>query len=71
LKAGGDYRILVTPDHPTPVRTKTHSHGAVPLCIAGSGIAPDANNKYDEPTADASDLVFDDGYQLMPYFLKS
>ena len=27
----GDYRILVSPDHPTPVRTKTHSHGAVPL----------------------------------------
>ena len=71
LKVQGDYRILVSPDHPTPVRTKTHSHGAVPLCIAGTGIAPDARNKYDEPTANASDLAFDDGSQLMPYFLKS
>jgi len=71
LKARGDYRILVTPDHPTPVRTKTHSHGAVPWCIAGSGIAPDTNSTYDEPTAVASDMVFDDGFQLMPYFLKS
>jgi 2,3-bisphosphoglycerate-independent phosphoglycerate mutase len=43
----------------------------VPLCIAGTGIAPDARNKYDEPTANASDLAFDDGSQLMPYFLKS
>jgi 2,3-bisphosphoglycerate-independent phosphoglycerate mutase len=71
LRAQGDYRILISPDHPTPVRTKTHSHGAVPLCIAGSGIAPDANDTYDEPTANASDLAFDDGSQLMPYFLKS
>ena len=29
--AQGDYRILVTPDHPTPLRTKTHSHGSVPF----------------------------------------
>lgn len=27
LKAQGEYRILVSPDHPTPLRTKTHSHG--------------------------------------------
>jgi 2,3-bisphosphoglycerate-independent phosphoglycerate mutase len=70
LRAQGDYRILVSPDHPTPVRTKTHSHGAVPLCIAGKGITPDAHSQYDEPTANASDLAFDDGSQLMPYFLK-
>lgn len=71
LKAQGDYRILVSPDHPTPVRTKTHSHGAVPLCIAGHGITPDAHTTYDEPTADASALAFEDGWQLIPYFLKS
>ncbi len=35
LRRWGDYRILVTPDHPTPLRTKTHSHGAVPFVIAG------------------------------------
>ncbi len=37
----GDYRILVSPDHPTPLRTKTHSHGAVPFALAGTGIAAD------------------------------
>ena len=40
LRPHGEYRILVTPDHPTPLRTKTHSHGAVPLAIAGTGIVP-------------------------------
>ena len=28
LPQRGDYRILVSPDHPTPLRTKTHSHGS-------------------------------------------
>ena len=58
LKKHGEYRILVTPDHPTPLRTKTHSHGYVPFAMAGSGIAPDAAATYDDPTADRSSLVF-------------
>ena len=33
LKTQGAYRILVSPDHPTPLRTKTHRHGDVPLAI--------------------------------------
>ena len=33
LQRLGDHRILVSPDHPTPLRTKTHSHGAVPFAI--------------------------------------
>ncbi len=71
LQQQGDYRILVSPDHPTPVRTKTHSHGAVPFCIAGRGIEADGNSSYDEPTADASELAFAAGAQLMPYFLQA
>ena len=69
LIAQGDYRILVLPDHPTPLRTKTHSHGAVPLAMAGTGIAADGNTTYDDPTAAASDLAFDEGWRLMGYFL--
>jgi 2,3-bisphosphoglycerate-independent phosphoglycerate mutase len=69
LRAGGDHRILVTPDHPTPLRTKTHSHGYVPFALAGTGIAPDDARTYDDPTAAKSDLVFDEGWRLMPYFL--
>ena len=70
LKAQGDYRILVTPDHPTPIRTKTHSHGIVPLAICGTGFAHDAQTTYDEPSAEASDLAFDEGYRMMSYFLQ-
>lgn len=64
-----EYRVLVTPDHPTPIRTKTHSHGFVPLAIAGTGIAPDAAQTYDEVTAGDSQLAFPEGWTMMSYFL--
>jgi len=69
LAAQGEYRLLITPDHPTPLRTKTHSHGFVPFVIAGTGITPDAFQTYDETTAGQSKLAFPDGSKLMRYFL--
>ncbi len=70
LPSFGDFRMLVTPDHPTPVRTKTHSHGDVPFALAGAGVAPDAQTTYDEVSA-ARGLAFEEGWRLMNYFLKS
>jgi len=69
LKKQGDYRILVTPDHPTPLRTKTHSHGIVPLAICGAGITPDSATTYSEATAAASSVAFDEGHRMMKFFL--
>jgi len=69
LKSRGEYRILVSPDHATPLRTKTHSHGFVPWAMAGTGIEPDAVTAYDDPTAARSDRVFEEGWRLMSYFL--
>jgi 2,3-bisphosphoglycerate-independent phosphoglycerate mutase len=48
LREHGDFRILISPDHPTPIRLKTHNHGAVPFTIAGAGVKPDAAATYDE-----------------------
>jgi len=70
LKSHGEYRILITPDHPTPLRTKTHAHGYVPFAIAGTGVHPDAASTYDDPTAGQSELVFEEGWRLMSYFLE-
>jgi len=69
LRQRGDYRILITPDHPTPLRTKTHSHGFVPFALAGTGITPDNQSTYDEATATASKLAFPEGWRLMSYLL--
>jgi 2,3-bisphosphoglycerate-independent phosphoglycerate mutase len=71
LSAAGEHRILITPDHPTPLRTKTHSHGFVPFAIAGAGVRPDDYRTYDDVTAAASTLAFPEGWRLMQFFLGS
>jgi 2,3-bisphosphoglycerate-independent phosphoglycerate mutase len=69
LRQQGDYRLLLSPDHPTFLRTKTHSHGYVPIAACGRGITEDTAEKYDDSTAAVSNLVFDPGCELMPWFL--
>jgi 2,3-bisphosphoglycerate-independent phosphoglycerate mutase len=64
-----EWRILVTPDHPTPVRTKTHSHGWVPFTMAGTGVVSDGARQYDDATGARSDLAFAEGWRLMGRFL--
>lgn len=69
LEQYGDHRILVTPDHPTPCGTKKHSHGMVPLVMAGRGIEADTQVSYDEVAAEASGRRFDKGWDLMDSFI--
>ena len=70
LKSQGDYRLLVCPDHPTFLRTKTHSHGYVPFAMCGTGITPDGTSTYDEATAAASTLCLDRGCELLPLLFR-
>ncbi|HUG91184.1 MAG TPA: cofactor-independent phosphoglycerate mutase [Planctomycetaceae bacterium] len=70
LRSRDEYRILVSPDHPTFLRTRTHSHGAVPFAMCGSGCMPDAAARYDEATASASAVCLP-GHELMPLLLQT
>jgi len=65
-----DTRILILPDHPTFCRTKKHTHGPVPLVMAGTGVQPDDAKTYDEITAGQSGLSFDPGWTMMDQFLQ-
>jgi 2,3-bisphosphoglycerate-independent phosphoglycerate mutase len=66
----GDWRILVSPDHRTTLRTRAHAYGAVPFAVAGTGVTPHGQASYDEPTAATSALEFDPGHGLMTWFLR-
>ncbi|MEO1980506.1 MAG: phosphoglycerate mutase, partial [Fuerstiella sp.] len=70
LKQQGDYRLLISPDHPTFLRTRTHSHGDCPFAMCGTGIEPNAPTTYDEVAAALSDIGFPEGHELMGRFLK-
>jgi 2,3-bisphosphoglycerate-independent phosphoglycerate mutase len=69
LPQHGDWRILVSPDHRTYLRTRAHAHGTVPFAMAGTGIARKGQRSYDEAVAAASDLAFEKGHDLMRQFL--
>ena len=63
-------RILILPDHPTFCRTKKHTHGPVPLTIAGTGVKADKASTYDEISASQTGLVFDPGWTMMDRFIS-
>jgi 2,3-bisphosphoglycerate-independent phosphoglycerate mutase len=69
LPQHGPWRILVSPDHRTPLRTRAHAHGAVPFTVAGDGLRARGQTCYDEAVAGASDQTFARGHELMRWFL--
>ncbi|MDO5579529.1 MAG: cofactor-independent phosphoglycerate mutase [Planctomycetia bacterium] len=67
-----DWRLLITPDHPTPAAIKTHSHGEVPWMLASSESRQlRKDQKYDEISASSSKNYFEQGWELMEHFLHS
>ncbi len=67
---GQDFRILITPDHPTPIAKRTHTDEPVPFLISGSDVTADSFSTYSEVEAQNSSLYFDTGESLMKYFLQ-
>lgn len=66
-----NYKILLMPDHPTPLSTLTHSNSPVPFAIHAKG--QDNKNKnaaYDEEAAEKSGFKIQNGHELMDYFIR-
>jgi 2,3-bisphosphoglycerate-independent phosphoglycerate mutase len=69
LAAYDQWRILITPDHSTLLRTRAHDRAPVAWAMAGTGL-PASRRIYDELAAkDARGPYFDQGYRLMDRFL--
>jgi len=68
LELFGEYKILITPDHPTPVSLRTHVADPVPAIIYGSGVKKDGNVTYSEFIKPS--FSFKDGYKIANYFLN-
>jgi 2,3-bisphosphoglycerate-independent phosphoglycerate mutase len=65
------WRILVMPDHPTPVKSCAHCDDPVPFAMAGAGITGILNAPFSEANAAKSGFRIENGSELMEYFLKS
>ncbi|MBZ9623078.1 cofactor-independent phosphoglycerate mutase [Clostridium sp. FP2] len=70
-RLGEDYKMIILPDHPTPLSLRTHTSDPVPFLIYQSNDEKDnPNGCYDEFAAKDTGLYFPEGYKLMDYFLK-
>jgi 2,3-bisphosphoglycerate-independent phosphoglycerate mutase len=63
--ARGDVRLLAMPDHPTPIKIKTHVGEPVPFVLWGPGVSSNGATAYSEAEAAATGLVLDPGHQVM------
>jgi 2,3-bisphosphoglycerate-independent phosphoglycerate mutase len=64
------FRILVLPDHCTPLERRTHTTDPVPFAWCGQGIMADEAKGFGEQNASKSTLQISDGYQLMERFIN-
>lgn len=67
---GDDYRILIMPDHPTPIAYRTHTSDPVPYVLYDSRIDTGSGLVYDEETGKREGVKFPDGHKLMGHFLE-
>jgi 2,3-bisphosphoglycerate-independent phosphoglycerate mutase len=71
FKRKKNFRILVLPDHATPISLKTHAADKVCFGIFGRDIPAGNFAAYSEKEALKSSLNFEKGYELMEYFIRS
>lgn len=64
-KAGAAYRMLVMPDHPTPIRCRTHTSDPVPYLLYDSTAKQNNNWHYNEAEAKTSGYEVFDGYTVI------
>ena len=67
--SGLDYRLMVLPDHPTPIRLRTHTAESVPYLIYDSTNVQKNDWSYNEAEAILSGNYFSEGSLLMDHFL--
>ena len=63
--SGEAYRVLILPDHPTPIRCRTHTADAVPYILYDSTRQSRAVAQYSEAAAKATGIYEPEGYKLI------
>jgi 2,3-bisphosphoglycerate-independent phosphoglycerate mutase len=62
---GDELRLLVMPDHHTPIEMRTHTLEPVPFILWGPGFISNGAKRLTEPEAEKTGLFIDPGYNIM------
>jgi len=60
-----DLRVLILPDHPTPIEVRTHVPDPVPFMLWGAGFTANGAKRFTEVEAESTGLFIDPGYNIM------
>jgi 2,3-bisphosphoglycerate-independent phosphoglycerate mutase len=63
-------RTLILPDHPTPIKTRTHTADPVPFLLWGQGFTANGAKKFTEAEAKSTGFFIADGYSIMDRLVK-
>lgn len=69
-EAGEDFRMLILPDHPTPIRIRTHVGDPVPYLLYDSTEKAAGCEAYNEKTAAETNIVFEKGHTLIDHLFE-
>jgi 2,3-bisphosphoglycerate-independent phosphoglycerate mutase len=58
-------RVLILPDHPTPIKTQTHSGEPVPFMLWGPGFTSNGAKRFTETEAKSTGFFIEEGYKIM------
>ncbi len=69
-ESGEPYRLLLMPDHPTPISKRTHTSDPIPYLLYDSREEKKFDGLYNEADAKKSGIVVEHGYTLMSKLLE-
>lgn len=69
-QAGEEYRMLLLPDHPTPIRLRTHTADPVPYLLYDSTKELKKIQHYNEKEAELNEIYEKEGWHLMDWLLE-
>lgn len=69
-QSGEDYRMLILPDHPTPIEVRTHTSEPVPYLLYDSTELQDNDWQYSEKCAAEGGIYHPQGHELIDYLFS-
>ena len=67
---GDSLRVLILPDHPTPIKVRTHVPDPVPFLLWGAGFTANGARRFTESEAKNTDFFIDEGYNIMKRLIQ-